>query len=145
MNKKVLIIVIPLIIIVGIICGIAFSKNTTKNANTNTQKQEENTITNEETNSIVNEIDENNIIENNVSENTQVTTNPDEPQETPKTDEEKALEIVKKDFGARENTKFTVEGTDSNGRIVVVVSNINTTAAMAFYHVDISNGTFIKE
>lgn len=150
MNKKILIILITLIIIIGIICGIAFSKNTTKNATTNTQKQEENTITNEETNNNVNEIEENavnenNVIENNVSENTQATTHPEEPQETPKTDDEKAIEIVKKDYGARENIKFTVEGIDSNGKIVVVVSDINTTAAIAFYHVDISNGTFTKE
>lgn len=145
MNKKVLIILITLIIIIGIICGIAFSKNTTKNTSTNTQKQEENTATNEETNNNANEIEENVVNENNVSENTQTTTHPEEPQETPKTDDEKAIEIVKKDYGARENIKFTVEGTDSNGKIVVVVSDINTTAAIAFYHVDISNGTFIKE
>lgn len=152
MNKKILITLITLIIIIGIICGIAFSKNTTKNTTTNTQKQEENTITNEETNNNanVNEItenavNENNTIENNASENTQATILPDEPQETPKTDDEKAIEIVKKDYGARENIKFTVEGTDSNGRIVVVVSNTNTTAAIAFYHVDISTGTFTKE
>lgn len=127
---------------VGIICGIAFSKNDSKNMTTNTQKQEENTITNEETNNITNELAENEIEENSISENTQTTNTT----QTQKTDKEKAIEIVKKDYGTTStNIKFNAEGTDSNGRQIIVVRDLDTTAALQFYHVDVSTGTFIKE
>lgn len=145
MNKKILIPAIVLIIIIGIICGIAFSKNSNKNITTNTQKQEENTTTNEEVNNITNEIEKNEIEENNTVENTQATTTPEEPQETQKTDKEKAIEIVKKDYGTSDNIKFNAEGTDSKGRQIIIVRDIDTTAALQFYYVDVSNGTFIKE
>lgn len=145
MNKKTLTIVIVLIIIIGIICGIAFSKKSNRNITTNTQKQEENTTTNEEVNNITNEIEKNEIEENNTVENTQVTTTPEEPQETQKTDKEKAIEIVKKDYGTSDNIKFNAEGTDSKGRQIIIVRDIDTTAALQFYYVDVSNGTFIKE
>lgn len=145
MNKKILIILIILIIIIGIICGIAFSKNGNRNITTNTQKQED-TITNEEINNITNELEENTIYENNITENTQTTTTtPEEPQETQKTDKEKAIEIVKKDYGTSDNIKFNAEGTDSKGRQIIIVRDIDTTAALQFYYVDVSNGTFIKE
>lgn len=145
MNKKILIILIILIIILGIICGIAFSKNSNKNITTNTQKQEENTTTNEEVNNTTNEIETNEIEGNNTVENTQATTNPEEPQETQKTDKEKAIEIVKKDYGTSDNIKFNAEGTDLKGRQIIIVRDIDTTAALQFYYVDVSNGTFIKE
>lgn len=146
MNKKILIPSIILIIIIGIICGIVISKNNKKTIDTNAQKQEENVITNEEVENITNELIENEIEEDNIIENTQTTTStPEEPQETAKTDSEKAIEIVKKDYGTSGNIKFNVEGTDSNGKTIVVVRDIDTTAALKFYHVDIANGTFIKE
>lgn len=146
MNKKTIIILITLIIIIGIICGIAFSKNANKNITTNTQKQEENTITNEQTNNVTNELTENEIEENNIPEPKEPTiTAPEEPKETPKTEEEKAIEIVKKDMGVSDEIKFEIEGKDSKGRIIVAVRNIQTTEALQFYHVDVSNGTFIKE
>lgn len=146
MNKKILIILIILIIIIGIICGIAFSKNSNRNITTNTKKQEENTITNEEINNITNKLEENTIYENNITENTQTTTTtPEETQETQKTDKEKAIEIVKKDYGTSDNIKFNAEGTDSKGRQIIIVRDIDTTAALQFYYVDVSNGTFIKE
>ncbi len=146
MNKKTIIILISIIIIIGIICGIAFSKNTNRNITTNTQKQEENTITNEQTNNVTNELTENEIEENNIPEPKEPTiTAPEEPKETPKTEEEKAIEIVKKDMGVSDEIKFEIEGKDSKGRIIVAVRNIQTTEALQFYHVDVSNGTFIKE
>lgn len=146
MNKKTIIILISIIIIIGIICGIAFSKNTNRNITTNTQKQEENTITNEQTNNVTNELTENEIEENNIPEPKEPTiTAPEEPKETPKTEEEKAIEIVKKDMGVSDEIKFEIEGKDSKGRIIVAVRNIQTTEALQFYHVDVSTGTFIKE
>lgn len=147
MNKKTIIILIMLIIIIGIICGIAFSKNSSKNVSTNTQKQEENTIVNEEINNNTNKIVENVIDENNIVENTQITTtSPEEEQGKSKTDNEKAIEIVEKDWGTQvDGIKFNVEGVDSKGRIVVVVRNTETTQALQFYYVDITNKTFVKE
>lgn len=146
MNKKVLAVVIILIIIIGIICGIAFSKNSRKNIDTNTEKEEKNTITNEQMENDVNEVEENNIDENNVLENTQTSNVPEEPSEKPKTDNEKAIEIVEKDWGKQgDGIKFNIEGVDKNGRIVVVVTNTETTQALQFYYVDVANKTFVKE
>lgn len=146
MNQKTLIILITIVIIIGIICGIAFSKNSNKTMHTNAQKQEENTITNEETNNNTNELEENDIEENNVPESKEpIITAPEEPEKTPETEEEKAIQIVKKVTGVSEDMKFEIEAKQSNGIIIVSVSNINTTEALGFYHVDVSKGTCVKE
>lgn len=147
MNKKTLIIVIILIIITGIICGIAFSKNSNKTipANTNTEKLKENITTNEEINNITNELKTNTTEENNIAENTQTTNNTEQPQETQKTDQQKAIEIVKKDYKTSLNVEFSAEGLDTNGNQIVVVRKPETTESLAFYFVNVSNSTFTKK
>lgn len=143
MDKKILITLIILILIAGVICGIILSNKNNNNISTNTEKQEENIITNEEIKNITNEIKENEI-ENDVIENTQV--EPTQTQkEEPKTDKEKAIQIVKKDYKASSNVEYSVEGTDENGNQIVIVRDPETTQALAFYFVNTSNNTFTKK
>lgn len=131
------------------ICLFAFTKNEKVNEEQNVQKNE---ILNEEIeesnsvveNEIVNELQNEEIAENMV-ENTQTEeTSTETLQDEPATAEEKAIDIVKKDWKETNNTKITVEGMNENGSYIVVVRNSQTTEALAFYSVNISDGTFNK-
>lgn len=148
MKKEIWIIAIIVIVIVGIITRIAIN-NMQKNSNINTNANEE------KQNKIVNEIDletntiEENIIENvqevqNVEQNTSITSTEIFTEE-PKTEEEKAISIVTKDYGSSQNVKIGIEGMDETGRQIVVVRNAQTTQAIAFYFVNVSDGTFTKK
>ena len=65
-------------------------------------------------------------------------------EESPKTAEEKAIDIAKKDFGTNSNATFSVEGIDGNGNYIVAVRNSGTTEALAFYNVNVTSQTFTK-
>ena len=56
----------------------------------------------------------------------------------------KAINIVKKDWGEDSNVKIAIDGINDNGSYIVTVRNVNTTEALAFYTVDVSNQTFNK-
>jgi cytoskeletal protein RodZ len=143
MSKKIWIIIV-IVIILGIICGILLNKKSSNTTNTQNEivknKIENEEIINNEENS-VNEQEEN--IE--VTEPETTTTSTESFTENPETAEEKAIEIVKKDYGDESNTSFAVEGMDQNGRYIVTVRNSTTTEALAFYFVNISDGTFTKK
>ena len=126
-----------------LVVGLSLNKNVQTNANEIKQ--------NEIVNNVVNEVKENTIIENKIEntienkvENTQKQ-NTETFTEKPKTQEEKAILMVKKDYGDRNNIEFSVEGMDGKGRQIVVVRNSNTTEALAFYFVDVDNNTFDKQ
>lgn len=164
MNKKVIIISILIIAICAVAVGvIIFSGNEdtkevyTKPTNQETQNLENITNTlienemqeelqNEIQNNIQNEV-QNSVVENTTATNTNQTTqnNPTEilPEE-PKKGEEKAVDIVKADWGEDSNVKFQVETIDANGDYVVSVRDIKTTEAKAFYTVNTTTGTFSK-
>lgn len=148
MNKKVLIIVI-IVMVIGIICGIVFSKNSNKSITTNAKVNEieENVIVNEETDNVVNQIEENIIEEdNNIVENTQTITSSSETfVESPKSDGEKAIEIVKKDWGDTSGVTFNNIATQPDGRQVITVNDVSTTKVLVYYYVNVSDGTFTKE
>lgn len=147
MGKKIWILII-VIILFGIICGISLNKNDDnidKNINNNLENAEEldqeetNVITNIVDNKTTNEIQQNiEIVEqNNVSTETFT--------ESPKTADEKAIAIAKKDYGDKQGIKFGIEGMDEKGRYIVTVRNSETTEAMAFYFVNVDNETFTKK
>lgn len=154
MRKGIWIFIIILIIVIGVICGIAFSQSEKTVPSAKLQNIEENVTTNNETN--VTEIEQN-IIEDNVEENTIVNneqsdttnTSTETTNEEPKTDAEKAIQIAKKDFGntseIQENIEYNVEGVDENGRYIVTVRKTTTTEALAFYFVNVSDSTFTKK
>ncbi len=151
MNKKIYIslMVILVIILIGGLIILFTRDNKTTNANLNATENIQSNIENhqnENTNS-----ENQNAIQNNKQENTQMqnaqgnTSNSSEIfEETPKTEEEKAIAIVKKDYGEKQNVKFTIEGMDANSRYIVAVRNTSTTEALAFYTVNVSDSTFTK-
>ena len=144
MKKIIWIVIIIVIIVIGIILGTSMSKNDGKDIQASNNAIEQNEIVNEEVSNEVNEIEEN-IIQNIIDENIANEVNTETFDNEAKTEEEKAIAIVKKDYGTNENIKFSVEGIDENGRQVVVVRNIQTTEALAFYFVNVFNNTFTKK
>lgn len=149
MKRKTSIIIIIILVIMLIAIGIFMfgeinKGSSSKPTSTNTLKEDDK-ITNQITNTIIentitNEM-ENNITSENVIENTIPT---ETFEETPKTAEEKAISIVKKDWGEDKNVDIAIDGIDSNGNYIVAVRDSSTTEAKAFYIVNTSNGTFTK-
>lgn len=164
MNKKIVIISLILIVICAIIVGVMIvTDNESEEVSsipTNEDFQNElQNIENIENNIQTNEVEENvvdneNLIQNIVVENTvtppqtqPTTTSPTTPstetiQEEPKKVEEKAIDIVKSDWGADSSVKFQIETMDANGDYVVSVRDSSTTEAKAFYTVNTTTGTF---
>ena len=144
MKKGILIITIIVIIVIGIIFGVSMSKNEKQNIQTSNNVIKQNEITNTEVSNQVNEIEEN-ATQNIIDENTTNEVNTETFEEEPKTEQEKAISIVKKDYGTNANVKFNIEGIDEKGRQIVVVRNMQTTEALAFYFVNVSDSTFTKK
>ena len=68
--------------------------------------------------------------------------------EKEKSDKEKALSIVKKDWGKDDNVKFTIESfpeIDDNGNCIIYVRDKKTTREISVYKVNIKTGKFTKE
>lgn len=141
MKKLGLILVVVLFIVILSIYGSPDNKNVNNISNETKLNKEENNNNNESNEKvneeIVNEIEDEiaNEIENTISSETF--------EESPKTAEEKAIDIVKKDWGNSNNVNFSVQGMDGNGNYIIVVSDSNT-VALAFYTVNVSNETFTK-
>ena len=95
------------------------------------QNQQENVVVNEEQNQNI----EQNVIEETPSETFE---------ESPQTDEEKAIDIAKKDYGSTEKVKFGVEGIQADGKYIVSVRDSSTTEALIYYTVDVITGNFEK-
>lgn len=154
MKKSVYIGIVVMIILMIIAISIFVftgenQKETTTNANTVMQnEQKENELMNEQTNEVVtNEmnVEVENTVTNETNQNTvENTTSFETLEESPKTAEEKAIEIAKKDWKETGSVEFLVEGMDENGNYIVTVRNAQTTEALAFYSINITNQTFTK-
>jgi len=157
MKKSMYIGIVIIIFMIIIICVFAFmgngkKQNTTVNSNAKLNEEEvlQNEQTNEQVNEQVNEVVENeqvnettSNVETNEKENKVTSTETFE--ESPKTAEEKAIEIVKKDWGQNDNLEFLVEGIDENGNYIVTVRDSKSTQALAFYTVNVTSQTFSKK
>ncbi len=147
MKKSTIGIIILLMIIaiaIFVFTGNKQEKNTNE-TNATPVNEEENVLQNEQTNEIIsNEIE--NQIENQMANEIVVENEVSSEifEESPKTEKEKALDIVKKDWGEGANIEFSVDGIDGNGSYIVTVRNSQTTEALAFYTVNTNNGTFTK-
>ncbi len=161
MNKKVIIISILIILICAIIISVIIftgkedTKEVLANPTNEISQNVDNAINDVQTNelneidntNIVNETTNQNVVENVPTNNTTTQTPNNKTEilpEEPKKAEEKAIDIVKADWGEDNSVKFQVETIDANGNYVVSVRNIETTAAMAFYTVNTTTGTFTK-
>lgn len=146
--KKIIYIAIAILVICIIVILIGMEDPTKKE---NTMQVNSNVLKNEVLNTIKNEVLENKVeneVENNIVEEPKEEKENTVPTETfdesPETSEEKGINIVKKDWGETNNVKFSIEGIDQNGNYIIVVRN-NQTEALAFYTVNVQNGTFTKK
>lgn len=141
MKKSGLIILVIIgIIALGIVLGFVGEPEDTQNIYKNSTQN----VNNKE-NAIANTENENkqaqnieNVEENNVTETT--------VEEQPKTESDKALDIVKLDWGANlDNVTINVDDKISDGIYMVSVRERNTTKALAFYTVNVTDKTFTKK
>lgn len=65
--------------------------------------------------------------------------------ETVTSREEKAIELVKKEWGGTDGVYFSNESIDQSGRYIVSVRNSRTTSLLAFYIVDVNTGIVTKK
>lgn len=147
MEKKTWILII-VIILFGIVGGIILNKNDEnidKNINYNFENKEE--LNQEATNLITNIVDDETVneIKDNINNEEKTNTSTEIFTESPKTADEKAIAIAKKDYGDKQGIKFGIEGMDEKGRYIVTVRNSETTEALAFYFVNVDNSTFTKK
>ena len=78
---------------------------------------------------------------NNTNNKNKVSSNNDSEIESD-SDEEKALAIVKKDWGSTDGVYFKVQAIDANGNYVISVNNADTTQVMEWYTVNPKTGEF---
>lgn len=139
---------IIVILMIAVICVFVFTGNNKKENsiknNTNIANEESNAKQNEELNEQVNEVINNETSNELVENKVENTTSTEKFEGSPKTEEEKAIDIAKKDFGTKNNVTFSIEGIDGNGNYIVVVRNPKTTEALAFYNVNVRSQTFTK-
>lgn len=102
------------------------SENEVKNTEENVVDNKENEIQNNTTDNKTNE----NISNNNSSEITGAT------------NEDKAINIVKKNWGNEQGVYFVTMGIDAKGRYIVTVNDSSTTAIFAWYAVNVETGEF---
>ncbi|HJJ06139.1 MAG TPA: hypothetical protein OIM35_00485 [Clostridiaceae bacterium] len=167
MNKNVknIILIVLFIVVIAVILGVGY-KVINKNENTieegnaiNETSQNMGINVNNATENVVNET-ENNVIENNTTENkqevnevenklnentesnTQTTDKTEVMQESGASNEEKAINIVKKDWGTTDGIYFVTMGIDASGKYIVTVNDSNTTGTLAWYSVDVTTGKF---
>lgn len=155
MKRSMYIGILIVILMIIVICVFAFVGNNKKenNAVNNEEKLNEETIIqneqiNEQINEQVNEVAENELVNETTSE--VITNEPENTlsssetfEESPKTGEEKAIDIAKKDWKDDKNVNFTIQGMDENGNYIVVVSD-SETVALAFYTINVTDKTFTK-
>lgn len=111
--------------------------NNVSNVNENKENKVKNeVIENKVENEIENKVEQNNTVQNTPSTSTEVLT------ESPKTNEEKAIKIVKEDWDSEEGVYFSSMGIDSQGRYIVTVNDSNTTGTLAWYAVNVVTGEF---
>ncbi len=135
MKKKIIFILIALVVMItGIIIGVKIETGKSKS-----------TVSEEITHNIIIENQEtHNKIENTeIDTNTENLVGPDG--ETLLTDLEKAILIVKKDWGEDETVKFVEDGKTNNGEYIIAVRDKNSTKALAWYTVNTRTGVFVKE
>ncbi len=142
--KKTLIIIIAvmLVVLIGIIVG--KSINETNNSIQTDSGKIENNI-NKVSNKDVDKKTENKA-ENTSSNEANNTIDNTEKEEEPavKTDLDKAIDLVKKDWGDDDTVYFAQDGKTDNGEFIICVRDNATTGARAWYSVNVEAGTAEK-
>ncbi len=143
MKKMVYVLIVIVLIALGIVVAVNL-RNGNKEIPSSSENVENDKINNAQ-NNITNNA-QNNITEEDTTingENQEQDKNNNE--EGLKTDLEKAIDIVKKDWGEDSSVYFAEDGQTRDGEYVICVRDNNTTSAIAWYTVDIKTGKFTKE
>ena len=134
-GSKYLLIIILILIIGLAIYATYIEKNETTNTSANTGSN-----TNTSTNGTENNNLQNNDVPENKIENT-VTPEQNIIQSTTLTDDEKAKELAKQNWGTSEGVYFSVDNVNSNETYVISVRDSATTKVLEWYTVDLKSGT----
>ena len=105
--------------------------NTINNSSNENKEENENNQTSEDENK--SEEEEKKVEEEQEEEPTQ--------EETSVNDEDKAIDLAKKQFGTSDGVYYRIEQIQSNGVYIVSVRDNETTRDLAWYTVDVKNGT----
>lgn len=156
-NKRNRIIVLIFIIILILITAFLIFKlfDIKKNKNNIEPTSVNNVIENEIENNVIDEENNQNNVEDNNTINTAIDTNNENnnqvvdkdevDKETIKKEEdnkEKAVNIVKDNWGEDETVYFSFDSINSEGKYLVCVRDKSTTQALYWYTVDVETGTF---
>ena len=147
MNRETKIVII-LVIILAVVCGVIFfNKQENKSQVTNS-----NTVLNETaqnvTEEILNKVENTNTFEENndkkedntnTEENNSSDTNSNE--KTSENDSDRAIEMVKNEWGKDDNVTFKIDEQTEDGKYVVCVMETSTTKVIMWYNVDVKNNT----
>ena len=150
-KKKIIIIAVTIVLVILItlltIKLIKIEKNKGKEViNLNENAIENNTVENNVQNENIEDKNNENVNEeNNNQTNTIQNTSSNAGEEVTKTDKEKALNLVKKDWAEDDNVYFTVESIDGNGNYTIYVREGETTREISVYTVNLKTGKFTKE
>ena len=142
-KSGIIILVIIGIIALGIVLGITGKPEDANNVQSNKlyNNNVKNTNSNTQNNNINNTQNFNEENQNNVNEEAEIT---ETFKEEPKTEKDKAIDIVKLDYGNLDDVTINVEGINNNGTYIISVRDKNTTQALAFYTVNVEEQTFSK-
>ena len=137
--KKLIVFVIEIVLIIWL--GIAIWKNINgKTVSTSSNKLDEKTKN--EIKNVDNTIAENNLIQNNITNQKDENNTTEKVKEDKiQTDLERAVSIVKKDWGEDTSVYFSEDGRTENEEYIICVRDKNTTSAKAWYIVDLEKGT----
>lgn len=103
----------------------------------------DNSIINEQNDNVIESEEDNNNdtvasnIQDEVDDENETTAATGSTTESVTTREEMAVDLVKKEWGSTDGVYFSNESIDSQGRYIVSVRDKQTTAALAFYYVDV--------
>ena len=142
MNEKVKTIILIILVLAGAIGLTALSYFVLEPQN----MKEANTVANQ--NEVVSNVKQNELKPSNTVENKQEKIEENKPkneetaseQTTGETNEEKAINAVKKTWGSEDGVYFASMGIDSKGRYIVSVNDSATSAVYGWYNVDIQTG-----
>ena len=116
------------------------------------EENEDNTVNDEDETSETNETNTENVDSNNTSTSNEIKDEinndyvgvEETEQTTEKTDEEKVIELVKKEYGTEQGVTFNIMNVTDN-IYNVSVNDANTTGVLAWYSVDLSTNTITRE
>lgn len=154
-TKKKICIIIAIVLILFIIICLVYDEMKTKPVDANTTNMnlvDENTGLDNIINELFDDVTTNEEVENEIEEKEDTNTekNEENEEDTSSTEsvtskQEKAINLVKKEWGGDDGVYFSNESIDSKGRYIVSVRDKGTTNSLAFFLVDVDRELVTKQ